>query len=408
MLESTITEKAQDMKQRTKISLAFLIGLIAVGIHGYLTVHFFDLNFGLLEGSSICNLSAKFNCDTVTASSFASLLGIPIALWGAVTNGALALLLLVWLLGWSENIPRLGRYTLWLSGFIAATSLVMGSISTFYIRSFCVFCMSEYLMSFLIFGLIWSGQEPSRRPATQYVIDLFRGAKGYLGLLVAIPLVTFLVNRSILDHYGATQLPELINESIMDWQSAPQVSLSVPPLLVSGSPHPSMTVAEFADFRCPHCRHAVGPVEAFMNSHPDVQLQFYAFPLDGTCNEASGGGDGISCYLARTVFCAEQLKKQGWALHHYIYDHQIEIDGNQTMGFAQDEVNEFLKQRGIDEHQFATCVQSPSTDSAIRDEARLGNEVGVKGTPTFFVNNRMLSRGSLIPILEAVHSQLTK
>ncbi len=394
------------MKQRSKISLAFVLTLIAIGIHGYLTLHFFNLNLGFSEGGAICNISAKINCDTVTASSFASFLGVPMALWGAVTNGALMLLLLTWLLGWSDDLPRLGRYTLWLSGLIAATSIVMGSISTFLVKSFCLFCMSEYLLSFIILGLIWTSQDEQTRSAHRYFSEIFTTAKGYLGLAISIPILAFLLNRSILNHFDASQLPTVINETVMDWQASPQINLSVKPLLVAGSPHPVMTLAEFADFRCPHCRHAVGPVEAFLNSHPDVQMQFYSFPLDNTCNEALSSGDGISCYLARAVYCAEQINKNGWALHHYIYDHQEGIDASGTMSFAQDEVSNFLKSHKIDAQTFSTCTSGPDSDAAIRAEARLGNEVGVKGTPTFFVNNRLLTRGFLIPILEAVHSHV--
>ena len=391
-----------------KLRLAFLFSLIAIGIHCYLTLHFYQLNFGLLEGASVCNISARFNCDAVTASSFASILGVPVALWGAVTTGILAVLLLVWNLQWSEDLPRLGRYSLWLSGFIALTSIIMGCIATFYIRSECIFCMSEYLISFVNFGLIWASQEPDSRPFGTYIVELFGPARNYLALIVALPVAGFLLNYSFLNHYGATELPEVVHDTVLDWQSAPKVVLNTPPLLTKGSKKPIMTLAEFADFRCPHCRHAVGAVDAFIASHPDVKLKFYAFPLDNTCNEAVSSGDGISCYLARTVYCVQKLNHLGWALHHYIYNHQILIDTVGTMSYAQGQIGDFLKIHKVDPQYFSACVNGNKADEAIRAQAQLGAEIGVKGTPTFFVNGRMLTRGSLIPVLDAVHSALEK
>ncbi len=391
-----------------KLRLAFLFSLIAVGIHSYLTLHYYQLNFGLLEGASICNINARFNCDTVTASSFAALLGVPMALWGAVTNGILALLLLIWNLKWSDDVPRLGRYSLWLSGFIALTSIVMGSIATFYIRSECIFCMSEYLISFIVFGLIWASQEPDTRPFGTYILELFGPARNYLALIVALPIAGFLLNYSFFNHYGATELPAVVHDTVLDWRSSPKVVMNTPPLLTKGSKKPIMTLAEFADFRCPHCRHAVGAVDAFIASHPDVQLKFYAFPLDNTCNEAVPSGDGISCYLARAVYCAQKLNNLGWALHHYIYNHQILIDTVGTMSYAQGQITDFLKAHNVDEQYFSSCVTGTAADAAIRAQAQLGAQAGVKGTPTFFVNDRMLTRGSLIPVLDAVHSALEK
>jgi uncharacterized membrane protein len=83
-----------------KLKLALLFTLIAIGIHIYLGMHHYALQFGAVESEAICNVSAKFDCDSVAASPFSVLFGIPIALWGAAANMILALLLIGWIIGW--------------------------------------------------------------------------------------------------------------------------------------------------------------------------------------------------------------------------------------------------------------------------------------------------------------------
>ncbi len=86
-----------------KLKVALLTVAIAIGLHIYLALHYYQLNFGLLTSESLCNVNELFNCDNVTASRFSALLGMPIALWGAVTNFILALLIMGWILGWSND-----------------------------------------------------------------------------------------------------------------------------------------------------------------------------------------------------------------------------------------------------------------------------------------------------------------
>src|ERR1035437_4670532 len=97
---------------KTRIQLALMGCLASIAAHLYLTMHYYPLKFGFASGQSICNLNAKFDCDAVSASSYASLFGMPLALWGAATNAVLFVLILLSWLEWSEYPERLKRWTL--------------------------------------------------------------------------------------------------------------------------------------------------------------------------------------------------------------------------------------------------------------------------------------------------------
>ena len=47
--------------------------------------------------------------------------------------------------------------------------------------------------------------------------------------------------------------------------------------------------------------------------------------------------------------------------------------------------------RGLGERAFGSCLASKKNDEAIQAELKQGTDLGVTGTPAYFVNGRMLS-----------------
>lgn len=391
-----------------KLKISLLFALIAVGLHVYLAFHFYGFNYGISSGDSLCNLSSQFNCDTVTASRYSSVMGVPVALFGMTANLVLSVMLIMWMLGWTENIVRHSKLTLLLSTLVAATSIVMGSISTFLIGSYCLFCIATYFLSFGIFGLVSKSQIDSSVSMFSFMPDMFKGAKNYLFLFLAIPVGAFFVHKAYTKEIRADKLGPLVKSIVANWQAAPTVELSAKALMTMGPEDAKMVIKEFADFRCGHCKQASPNIKAFFKSRSDVRVEFYAFPLDGTCNEAITGGDGVSCLLAKSVYCAETLAQKGWAMHDHIFSAQEEINMSPTLDFARETISAALKDNDIDEDKYKECVENSETDAVIRLHAKLGKDSGVEGTPTFYVNARKLARANLIPVLEAAHNSLQK
>src|SRR6185437_2601668 len=120
-------------------------------IHFYLSTHYYPLKFGFAAGQSICNLNAKFDCDAVASSSYADVFGVPVALFGASANFVLFVMMLLSWLEWTENPERLKRWSLLMAGFVLSASVVMGTISLTEMREYCLFCLTLYALSFIIF-----------------------------------------------------------------------------------------------------------------------------------------------------------------------------------------------------------------------------------------------------------------
>lgn len=389
------------------ILLALIATLIAVGIHTYLTQHYYGLKFGTIEGQSLCNINETLNCDAVSASRFSAFLGIPMALWGLVTNIILLYFLAVAHFNLVQDKVKTLRYALLLSVLTVLASLVMGTISLTMMSNLCIFCIATYILSFIgLFGT-WKGAENlSIATLTDDIKNIFTTEKWVGGFLIAIPALSFLGNLMYLESHGFSELEKITQEKIAYWQVSPQQNfdLTAGLTLQKGTSEPIMTIVEFADFRCPHCKDAAPPLHAFTKSHPDVKLIFKPFPLDGTCNEAiKGGGDGISCGLASAVMCAEKLSQKGWAAHDYIFENQMDITNARNLDKNLQDISSAM---GLNLEELTSCVKNLKTQELIRKMAKEGEVAQIQGTPTVFVNGKLLSGGQMIPILEATYRSL--
>jgi uncharacterized membrane protein len=111
------------------------LGFAGVGIAGYLTyVHYAGLH-------PICGIS--HGCETVQTSSYASLLGVPVALLGLITY----ILILVSLRMPGER-ALLGGYALTLVAFLFSAYLTYREVFT--IHAICSWCVSSAIVFTLL------------------------------------------------------------------------------------------------------------------------------------------------------------------------------------------------------------------------------------------------------------------
>jgi protein-disulfide isomerase/uncharacterized membrane protein len=390
------------MKQQTKwpIWISLTATLIAIGVHLYLTQHHYQLVFGASESESLCNINEAFSCDSVNTSIFSELLGVPLALWGALTNAVLMLLFLWQLLSSSAHFAR--RLSFYMSTFVLLSSVVMALISFTQLGTFCLFCMGAYFLS----AVAWAGAYVGTKPIDLSLLpsdikSLFdggeEGARSYLILLLAVPALTFLFDNMIVSSF-VKNFDVVVQESINSWKANPvnAFDTSTGLRLKNSELSAKMTIVEFADFGCPHCKRAAPSLHAFAKSRKDVQLIFLNYPLDGACNPAVPR-EGRTCELAKRTHCAEKSGK-GWAAHEYMFRNQGRSE--ELM------VEKMLKALNLEESAFNLCLSAPETTEVIRRQATEGMKAKIEGTPAVFVNGKQLPAGFFIPILEAAYKTL--
>jgi protein-disulfide isomerase len=376
--------------------------LLAIVDHTYLLHEHYLLRFGQIEAKSLCNINELFNCAAVSASRFSEFLGVPMALWGIAANAVL-LLLTVWHLFTDDDGVDISRRNILLvSGFIALTSIIMGSISTFVVGRLCPFCIVAYALSFISFGLLLKALGQPQRNSLAF------SAKGLspVAIMSTIALVIgFIGNEQLQAQYGARDMSLINKEAVTAWQSAPTLKITPLEPLVLGEPveKAKMTIVEFADFLCPHCKHAAPVLKAFTESHPGVRLEFETWPLDGECNTAIPVRRGSPCMLARVVNCAQRISNNGWRAHAFIYDHQDQLTSVESI---RSQLPMIAESALTPADKLSACVDSEETKKLIENQAAIGTALNIPGTPAIYINGKQLSGPHSIDVLSAIYESI--
>lgn len=159
-------------------------------------------------------------------------------------------------------------------------------------------------------------------------------------------------------------------------------ALSVPVSTTDWSVGPvdaKVTLLEYADFQCPACAAYHPLVKRTLEAFPkDVRFVYRHFPLITIHMNAD--------YAAGA---AQAAGKQGkfWEMHDLLFEKQSDWENSPEalMLFAN-----YATSLGLDVKKFNADVISMETRKAINDSYRSGVQSGVKGTPTFFINGKMI------------------
>ncbi|HRK08815.1 MAG TPA: vitamin K epoxide reductase family protein [Pseudobdellovibrionaceae bacterium] len=387
------------MKQSTTSSLlrhvTWVSALAAVGFHAYLLNLHYSVHFNSSVGPAICDLNSTWNCSTTAASVYSELFGVPMALWGLIANASVIFLVgshHFW--GGVENKIRQSLIVL-SSVVIALASLTMGALSAIAIGSICPFCVVTYILSAITLWGAWTHYRPLAwelgPPFTQLI-----------SLVAAGLAIGFVGDQMFEDSYNkGPQSQEFLTAVVSDWQRAPTIEVAdYGPLAMGPSREAArLTIVEFADFRCGHCRTAAGPLKSFARANTDVRFEFYTWPLDGECNTSIGQNNGASCLLARVAWCGEKLGQKGWAIQEQIFSR---FENWRTLDNVKSGIKELAESTGLNPTELETCSSSPESREAIVKHAGLGTTLGLRGTPTIFINGRQLMAEPTIPVLNAI------
>ncbi|MFN7454091.1 MAG: vitamin K epoxide reductase family protein [Pseudobdellovibrionaceae bacterium] len=387
---------------------ALVTTFLSLCLQGYLAYQHYQLKLGLAQGPSSCNISATFNCDTVATSKYSAVYGIPLATLAVAFHAILLLLIFLPSMGLNENKERVWRYSFLLSLLSAFTSIIMGAISSLLIGTYCLYCMGAYVLSFANLYFLYRLASPRWAEIQKDLPLLATGQRWVLVMLLLIPGSAWLGNKMYLDSYGYYEFQRIVADSLTYWSTATPKNFNETEGIFSqtqDSGH-KMTIVEFADFRCSHCRTAAPTLHSFVAAHPEARLILKPFPLDGTCNPVmERKGDGSSCFLASLAVCAEDRQKKGAEVSKWLFENQERWFTPFDRPKVIEQVAELI---GATAQDLKACSEADQTIEKIARMAKEGGDAQIQGTPTVFVNNKLLERGQTLPVLKAVYSELMK
>lgn len=150
-----------------------------------------------------------------------------------------------------------------------------------------------------------------------------------------------------------------------------------------------VTIVEFSDFQCPHCRELYEGLKTLLPEHPDVRFVFKDYPLTQIHPWAETAAIGARCAYI-------QKPDAFWTLYNQIFDNQDLLSTENIW----DKLNQFAAQANLDPDSFKSCLSSKEAKDAVESNHKEGDTLNVNSTPTVFMNGRPVAGGDKSTILQ--------
>ena len=155
----------------------------------------------------------------------------------------------------------------------------------------------------------------------------------------------------------------------------PPVEVNVTGRPFRGSENATVTIVEFSDFQCPYCKVAFANTETVLKTYNgSVKYYLVHYPLSFHA-AAQKSSEAFECAML-------QGTAKGWAL----YDVMFTKGSGDGTGLAVADLKEYAKNLSLDTAKFNKCLDDNQTAAKVNADAEYGSQVGVSGTPTFYVN----------------------
>jgi protein-disulfide isomerase len=149
--------------------------------------------------------------------------------------------------------------------------------------------------------------------------------------------------------------------------------------VAKGPADAKVTIVEFSDLQCPHCKEAQPIVDKLLGDEPNAKyvMQQYPLPMHNWAAKAADYSD-----------CLGRMNKDAyWKFVHEVFDQQ----SNVTESTADEKLTALADQAGVKGSEVAACAAKPETKARVDASIALGTSVGVNSTPTLYVNGRRIS-----------------
>jgi protein-disulfide isomerase len=154
--------------------------------------------------------------------------------------------------------------------------------------------------------------------------------------------------------------------------------------VVRGEADAPVTIVEYTDYQCPYClRHSAETMPRLISemiATGRVRYVVKDFPLDSIHPEARSAAMAARCAGEQDAY---------WEMHDALFAAQGEWSG---LGAGAAEVYATLAAGlGLDASAFAACLDSGRHDAVVQANQDEGIDLGVTGTPAFFINGYPIS-----------------
>jgi len=373
-------------------------------------------------GTLFCGNGMVNSCISLGQSGYATLFTIPLAAYGLFYYLFLLFTLLVTdYAGETYHAPAAALLLpVCLLGLAADAAL---TVILVLLQQFCALCIATYLINIMSAAALYfwyravlTGPDRSLFRIPRVLME-FAGARANRGFIAAFTLFTvFLLfdvfststimdMKSGADKISGKRITSYVNRfytSKMEEPVLPESGLRI------GNPDADITLVVFTDFLCSACYRMFKTEKYLFSKFPGrLRIVYYHYPLDMDCNDSvTRTVYPESCVASRAISAASELGilEQYQMRHFRNYGDTRSDYGPDT---AMRIFRETVKESGLDHisgEKFREIMNSEKTGETIRLHCRTASDIGIKATPTLFLEGRRLIGAPPAEVLSAIIS----
>jgi len=323
---------------------------------------------------SFCALSETVNCDTVAESPYSVLFGVPVSVWGMLGYLLMGCLSLIGLVRRARPSPWPAGSLLVLAIGAGLSSMVLGTISAVAIHSFCIMCVCTYAINaaLLVLAVLLALRRGGLGAVLTGEARALRDRPGPR-LIAAAPIAA--LAAALIVFY-----PPYWKDQVTSGPGGLTTGVFAEGGAWIGATEPRLTIIEYSDYQCPHCRRGHQEMRELVARHQrEVRFIHRHFPLDEACNPlVRRPFHPRACEMARMVICAGRQGK-AWEANDLLF----------SLESKEPAIRDALVGKlGLDADRFDACLADPSSLAAVKADIDDGLKLGVRGTPTYAVGDK--------------------
>jgi len=310
------------------------------------------------NAASFCSAGDHIDCTSVALSPQSVLFGLPLPLWGALGFAVIG-----------ASAWRRSAWSLPLAAAGAVASLALLAVEIFSIGAICLLCEGVHLVSLVVFGLTWR----ERRQLS----GSFTDRADWLSFLVPTALVAVMLMFAVPHYWGAfgwkgeVPYPQGKTAEGHPWLGAEQ---------------PKITLEEFIDYRCLHCRAAASRTLRRLSEHPnELRIVRRQFP-----RQRCPAHPSFACLSLRMAYCAQEQGKF-WRADRWLFEHVPAVGRLKPSDMARD--------LQLDSGKLEACVQRQDIVDRAVTEAAWALSQKLTSTPTFMIEGKQIGEAELERLL---------
>jgi protein-disulfide isomerase len=137
-----------------------------------------------------------------------------------------------------------------------------------------------------------------------------------------------------------------------------------------------VTIVAFSDFECPFCGRVLPTLEQLEKEYGNkIRVVWRNQPLPFHQNAMPAAQAAMEAF-------AQGKSEKFWKMHDTLFAHRDAL--------TRPDLEKYAGELGLDVAKFKTALDSNKHEAAIKADMELGNSVGARGTPSFFINGRSL------------------